>query len=72
MTKKEFLKRFDEYILNNDEVINICLVNPNMKDTETITFCSCDFEYKRNYYNTVYDSEMRLKSFNKIRIINIC
>jgi hypothetical protein len=70
MNKVEFLNKFDE-IASEDNIMVVYVENEDMQDTEEITFGAKDFDYKRNYYDTTYNSEMVKNSNSKIRIVKI-
>ena len=72
MTKEEFIKRF-EAILDNDkaEFIEVTVENEANGVIEEISFARKFGEVKLEYYEDSYNRDMRLKSFNKIKITNI-
>ena len=72
MTKEEFIKRF-EAILDNDkaEFIEVTVENEANGVIEEISFARKFGEIKLEYYEDSYNRDMRLKSFNKIKITNI-
>ena len=66
MTKKEqFLKGFD----GDAKMVLVGIQMPDCPDLEVISNSSVNFEAKKKYYDTAYDDDLVLKSFNKIKIV---
>lgn len=68
MTKQEFLNNFDRDDIN---VIRVFVRMPNCSKPEIIENPKENFKFKKDYYNNAYDNDLRLKSFNEIKIVGV-
>lgn len=66
---KEKLIQVCKEALKKEVGIYVMIQAPDCEKEEIIINPSCNVEFKMNYYKNAYDDELKLKSFDKIRIV---
>lgn len=71
MNKKEFLSILSEYKEMGYEYFAVMVESPDSPKPEFIANKMVNLDFKLEYYDRAYDDEMKLKSFDKIKITDV-